>query len=155
MARLKASLNFFDVQLAAGAWHTVAAIKAPANAPVQILKYVITGSGIAGDAVPCDVRFTRITADSGTGTTTTPIKLNNGIDATVQSVARVDFGGGANEPTESGTAPYLYPQKFHPQSGIMADVTFDDCFVKEGTEIALEAYAPVSIDVTGHIVFEE
>jgi len=154
MAGLKASVNFFDVELAVASWKTIASIKAPANQPVRILKFVLTGNGVAGDAEPCDVRLTRITADSGTGTATTPIKLNNALGATVQSVARVNFTA---EPTESGTAPYLYPQKFHPQSGVMHDVTFDDCFIAHATEICLEAQVPAgsAIDVTGHIIIEE
>lgn len=156
MAGLETSVNFEDVQLAsAGTWKTIVSVKAPTNQMVRIKSLAVHGEGIAGDAAPVEGRWVRVTADSGTGTATTPIKLNNALTATVQAAARVNFTA---EPTESGTNPYIFPFKVHPQGGLVRDHWGDGFFIKEATEIALEMKIPsggTQFNVTGHVILEE
>lgn len=157
MARLDCCVNFRNLQLAAAAtWKTMASIEAPAEQMIAIKRIKITGNGIAGDAEPIEVRLTRVEASSGTGTATTPQKINNALTATPQATARVAF---SSEPTEDGTDPYLYPSKFHPQGGSVDELTFDgEIIVAEGTELALEMQVPTAgtqIYVSGHIIYEE
>lgn len=156
MAGLETSLNFEDVQLAAaGSWKTVVSVKAPTNQMVRVKTIAISGEGTAGDAKPVECRLVRVTADSGTGTASTPIKLNNALTATVQAAGRVNFTA---EPTESGTSPYMYPFKFHPQGSFVFEKSFDTLYVKEATELAVEckiASGGTQINVSGHLVLEE
>lgn len=155
MAGVNCSLNFEDVAGVAGSWKTVAAICAPTNQMVRIRRVKIAGEGTAGDGKPIGVRLTRITAASGTGTSATPQKLNNALGLTVQTTARVNF---TVEPSESGTTPYAYVGKFHPQGGFVDDLPFDDLMLEVATELALQVKIPSAesaINMTGHVIFEE
>ena len=154
MAGLRACVNF-DATTAADAWKGACSIAAPTNQMVKILKVKLTGTGTAGDAVPVEARFTRITKGTGTATAATPQKLNNALTATVQTTAKHTF---TIAPTEDGTAPYLYYGGFHPQGGLSDDLTFDEFTVKENTEVLLEVKVPsggAAGNVRGNIVFEE
>jgi hypothetical protein len=156
MAGLKCSVNFDDADLPVNSWKTVCALKAPTNQALQVLKANFFPNGVSGDAEHLDFRLTRITAASGTGTATTPIKLDNRLSTTPQATARIDFSA---EPTEDGTAPYIYPGRCHPQGALMMEVIFDDAFIKEGTELALQIKVPSggasTTDARGHIIYEE
>lgn len=156
MAGLKSSIAFEDVATAGSAtWKTIASVKAPTNQMLRLLRVKICGEGIAGDAKPLGVRLARVTAASGTATTGTMVKLNNALSATVQAVGRTNF---TVEPSLDGTTPYLYSGKFHPQGGQVDDLAFEDCYLKEATELALQVYTPSggsAINVSGHIEVEE
>jgi hypothetical protein len=155
MAGVGLSVNFDNVALAVGSFKTVAAVKAPTNQMVRLKSFGFSTDGIAGDAVPLEYRLARITAASGTGTATTPIKLNNAMTVTVQTTARKNF---TSEPSDSGTAPYLYPGLIHPQGGLSRDVTFDDIFIDGGTELALQVKVPTggtAVNATGCLLVEE
>lgn len=153
MARLEFSAGFTDVATAAAAWKTVLSLRAPANQLVAVKRVKIHGAGIAGDAEPFRMRLARVQAGTGTATTSAGLKLNNAIGATVQTVVKVNF---TSEPTDDGTAPYLYPDKFHPQGGKGDETTFDNLTIAHATELALQVYAPAGdTAVAGHIIAEE
>lgn len=154
MARLKLCVNFEDYELAANAWKTAAAIKAPANQMVAITNLWVSMNGVAGDAEHAKVRLRRIQAGTGTGTTVTPAKVDNTRTATPQSTARVNF---TVEPTDDGDLT-LYPHKVHPQGASSKDTTFSDVVLKEGTEIALQIKLPngaTAVKTDGHVEIEE
>ena len=154
MAGLNLCVNWIDVALASGSYKTMCAIKAGADQMVRIKSIWQSSAGIAGDAEPLSVRLCRIVADSGTGTGTTPQKLNNALTATPRSTCRNNF---TVEPTESGTAPYIFPHKSHPQGASSKECSFDDVFVNEDTEIAVQIKLPSggAINNTGHVIIEE
>jgi hypothetical protein len=156
MAGLRFSVNAEDVPLAVAAWKTVCSVRAPTNQAVQCLRAAMFPEGVDGAAKPLGVRLTRITAGNGTATSTTPIKLDNRLSTTVQSTARRHFTG--TEPTEDGTAQYLFVGKTHPQGALIQEVTFDDVFIKEGTEVALQLFVPTGgsgVNCTGNFYCEE
>lgn len=156
MARVNICLGFTDAATVAGAWKTLASLRAPANQIVALKRVRLHGEGIAGDAKPIGVRLCRITPGNGSATTVTPLKLNNALSLTVQTVGRITFTG--TEPTDDGTAPYLMPDKFHPQGGKGDEMTFDDFLIANGTELALQVLVPsgqTAIPVSGHMVAEE
>lgn len=156
MAGLGAQLPFEDVATAGSAtWKTIGSVKAPTNQMVHVMRLKICGEGIAGDAKPLGIRLTRITASSGTGTTATMPKTNNALSCAVQSVGRVNF---TVEPSLDGTAPYLFAGKFHPQGGLVEDLSFSNVWIKEATEAALQVYTPSggsAVNVSGHLEVEE
>lgn len=154
MAGLNLSVNFDDVALVVGSYKTVAAVQAPANQMVRIKGFWVCTNGIAGDAEHIYVRLTRTTA-SGTGTTITPVKLNNALTATAQCVCKVNF---TVEPTLDGTLPYIYPHKIHPQGASAKDCSFDEVYIKEGCQIALQVQVPSGgtiVKCSGHLLIEE
>lgn len=155
MAGLKCCANFEDILTVVGSWKTVISLRATLYDIVRVCRVKIHGEGIAGDAKPVAVRLTRVVASSGTGTTGLAIKLNNAFPLTPETVVRYNF---TVEPTETGTTPYLYVSKFHPQGGQADDITFDDLMIDSGTELALQIKVPAggtAINVTGHIIIEE
>ena len=154
MAGLRCSVNFDMTDVAADAWKTVCALKAPTNQMLKLLKANFFPNGTTGDAPHIDLRLTRITAASGTGTAVTPIKLNNAFSCTPQATARMAF---TSEPTEDGTSPYIYPSRTHPQGALMNEVVFDEVGIKEGTELALQCkvVTTTGIDPRGHLIYEE
>lgn len=153
MARLEFSAGFTDVATAAAAWKTVLSLRAATNQLVAVKRVKIHGAGIAGDAEPFRMRLARVVAGSGSATAGTCLKLNNAIGATVQSVARINF---TVEPTNDGTDPYLYPDKFHPQGGKGDETTFDNLVIAHNTELAVQVYAPAGTTaVSGHVIAEE
>jgi hypothetical protein len=155
MAGLGESVNFAAVATTVASYKTIASVRAPANQMVQLKGFSAHAAGVAGDAAPLPFRLCRVTAGTGTGTATTPIKTNNGLTCTPQATARVNFSA---EPTADGTEPYLYPGLFHPQGGITREVEFNDCWIKEGTELALQVQVPTggtAVTLTGHLLVEE
>jgi hypothetical protein len=155
MAGVKCSVNFAAVSTAVGSYKTIASVRAPTNQMVKLLSFAAHANGIAGDAQPLPFRLCRVTAGSGTGTSTTPIKLNNALTVTVQATARVNFTA---EPTADGTDPYLLPGLFHPQGGIVREVEFSEVYLKEATELALQVQVPTggtAVTLTGSLTVEE
>jgi hypothetical protein len=156
MAGLKFTLGFEDVALVANTWVTLVSARAPTNQMAQLLGLKLAGSGVAGDAKPVSFRMRRVTAGSGTGTTVAAQKTHNAISCNVQTVGRNAFSAAPSD--DAGAAPYMFPDKFHPQGGIINSFEFDDVYVKEATELAVEAKLAASetvISVSGHIHCEE
>lgn len=155
MACLEVSAGFTDVTLSVNAWKSVVSIKAPANQMIRIRSLKFCGNGIAGDAEPCGLRWADVQASTGTATTYTPQKVNRQIGVTVQSVTRHTFTA---EPTDNGTAPYIFPDKFHPQGGISNSFEFSNFIIQAGGEMALQLFVPTggtAIKVSGHVLYEE
>jgi hypothetical protein len=155
MAGLNLSVNFDDVTLSVDAYKTVASIQAPTNHMVRVKSLWVCANGVAGDAEHLYVRLCRVTGATGTGTAVTPQKLNNGLSCAALSTARVNFTG---EPTADGTLPYIYPHKIHPQGASAKEASFDECFIKEGTELALQVKVPsggTPVECSGHLIIEE
>ncbi|MFH0903175.1 MAG: hypothetical protein V2A73_21310 [Pseudomonadota bacterium] len=148
-------IGFTDVVTVVNTWKTMASIRAPTNQMVHVKRVKVVGAGIAGDAEPLGVRLARVTAGTGTRTVAVAQKLNNALPCAVQSTVCVNFTAA---PTDSGTDPWLYPSRFHAQGGQADDVTFDDLWIAENTELALQVRVPsggTAITATGHIVAEE
>jgi hypothetical protein len=155
MAGLNCSVNFDDVTLAVGSYKTVASVQAPANHMVRVKSLWVCANGVAGDAEHLYVRFCRVTGATGTGTAITPQKLNNALTATPLSTARVNF---TVEPTADGTLPYIFPHKIHPQGASAKEASFDECFIKEATELSLQVQVPsggTAVKCSGHLIIEE
>lgn len=155
MAGLNLSISFDDVTLTVGSFKTVLCVKAPTNQMVRVKSIWQAFSGVAGDAAPLDVRLMRTTAASGTGITVVAQKLCTSLSATAQTTARKNF---TVEPTADGTDPYLYWHKVHPQGASAKESTFDECFIKEGTELALQIKVPsggTAVTTSGHMIVEE
>lgn len=155
MAGLNLQLPFFEVTLTVNAWKTAAAIKAPTNQMLRVKGAKLATDGIAGDAQPLLFRLARITPGNGTATSATPQKTNDAMTATPQSTGRINFTA---EPTDDGTAPYTYADAFHPQGGLAEPMEFDEVYVKEGKELALQIKVPsggTAVKVTGHLKYEE
>lgn len=154
MAGLVCSVNFDVTNIAADAWVTVASLRAPTNQMLKLLKANFFPNGTSGDAPHIDLRLSRVTAGSGTGTAVTPVKVNNAFTCTPQATARIAFTA---EPTADGTLPFIYPSRTHPQGALMNEVVFDTVGVKEGTELALQAFVVTTtgLDPRGHLIYEE
>ena len=154
MAGVGICLNFEDVALSAGNWKTVASLKAPAQIMVKGRSLKFAGEGVAGDAKPIGVRLHMITADSGTATSSTPVKTNRAHTVTVQTAGRVNFTA---EPTLTSNE-LLFLDKFHPQGGVYNVFLPLDFVLEKATEIALQMKLPASqtvINVSGHVLAEE
>lgn len=160
MAGLKLSHSFRDVVLSVGSWKSVASWRAPGGGGtndqmVRLSSLKLAASGQSGDAEALGFRIARVQAGTGTGTSQAPQKLNNALTAVPRSTCRHTFTA---EPTDDGTSPYLFEDKFHPQGGDVQNWEFDDFLVKEGTEVAVQIIVPTggtAIKVSGHIIGEE
>lgn len=133
----------FNVQLTVDAWKGVVAVAAPADQDVELLKYEIHLTGIAGDAEPIQKRFSRITKGTGTATSATIHPTNNTNATAFRATAKTNFTVAATATTPAG---YLSSGAIHPQGGVIEDVRFDDIVIGEDTELLLELYVPATGD---------
>ncbi len=152
MSLLDCVVPFEDVATTQNAWKTLASIKAPSDQMLVLTRAEYFPNGTAGDAKHLKARVVRITADSGTGTSITPKKLNNAFGTTPRATARWNFSA---EPT---VGDVLYPSHVHPQGAFAREMRFDGCAVEEGTEIALQVFlltGETVVNVTGGLYHTE
>ncbi len=145
-------LPFEDLDTVANAWKTCAALKAPSDQMLLITRGEWFPNGVAGDAKHLKARIVRITADSGTGTGTTPKKLNNALGCTPRAVGRINF---TVEPT---VGDVLFPSHVHPQGAFARELRFDGLVVEEGTEVALQVFlasGQTVVQISGGLYHEE
>lgn len=160
MAGVNVCVNFTGVALSVGSWKTVCAVATPAERMLRVKSFAIFTDGTDGAAKPIEYRLVRATSATGTSTAATAFKLNNALGSTPVTVGSVNY---TVEPTYGGGAideatPQFYRGLFHPQGGVIREVTFDDAYVEEGTMLALQAKiasAQSGANATGHIVVEE
>jgi len=160
MAGLNLSHSFRDVTLSVGSWKTVASWRAPGGGGtndqmVRLSSLKLASNGQSGDSEALGIRLARVQAGTGTATTQTPQKVNNALSAVPRSICKVNFTA---EPTDDGTSPYLFEDKFHPQGGNVQNWEFDEFIVKEGTEVAVQLMVPTggtAVKVSGHLIGEE
>lgn len=138
----------FEVTLSVGAWKGVASIAAPADQDVEILKYEIHLTGIAGDAVAVQKRFSRVTKGTGTATSATIHAADNRSATAFRATAKTNF---TVAPTETSPAAYLSFGAIHPQGGTIEDVRFDGIVIGEDTELLLELQIPSGGDAVAAV----
>jgi uncharacterized protein (DUF2126 family) len=154
MAKLGLCLNWEDVTLSVNAWKTVGAIKAGSDQQIAIERVRLATGGVAGDAIPLEVRLQPVTAASGTGTSATPSKRNRSNGTTARSTARVNFSA---EPTSTANS-HIGQDKFHPQGGEFQDFTFGDVVSAAAEEWAIQVKVPsgqTAVTCSGHCFYEE
>jgi hypothetical protein len=154
MARLFMCLNWEDVTLSVNAWKTVGAIKAGSSQGLVLERVRMATSGVAGDAIPLEVRLQPITADSGTGTNATPSKRKRTNSVSTRATCRVNFSA---EPTSTANS-HVGQDKFHPQGGELQDLKFDEVELAGGEEIAIQVKVPggqTAVACSGHAFWEE
>ncbi len=152
MAGLVCSATSGEVALVAATAKTVLQIKAPTNQRVTMKKLVITGKQAAGGTdAPVLVRLTRSTANFGTGTGVTPIKLDPGMGETVQSTSAKNFTVEPTSPTDA-----LMSFEVQPQSGIIEPYGFGaEPKIPGGQSLNIELTSAATPTLTVTAIFEE
>lgn len=155
MARTNIIVPFSEVTLTSGDWKTVAAWASAAQQITKALSLKFAGRGVSGDAIPIRFRFAQITAASGTGSSVTPVHTNTNYTFTPRTTARNNF---SSQPTLTAATDIYYPDKFHPQGGLVGNFEFHDFLVGPTKEMAVQMFvesAETAIIVSGHVLLEE
>ena len=137
MAGLLLTATSGECTLAAATAKTLLQIKAPTNQRVLLRSLAVIGKQAAGgtDAV-VKVRLTRSTANFGTGTSVTPIKMDPAWGETVQTTVAKDFSGEPTNPTDIS-----YWLEVQPQSGLILPFA-------PGLELRIPGGAALNIECT-------
>lgn len=161
MAEAQLQVGWNDLTLAVNAWKTLASVKAGADTVARLLRAKLGCSGISGDAEPLRFRLQRITADSGTGTATTPGRLTQTNKAAARASCRTNFTA---EPTAVAvSAPThltaeLLQDMFHPQGGTWEELNLLRTEVEGAAEVALQVFVPsggTAVKCSGHLIYGE
>ncbi len=142
----------FQPQATGTADITLLMLKAPTNQRLKVRSWCVSFQGTDNLGTPIQVQLLRVSTD-GTGSSVTPVKMDDSIADSIQGTATESYGG-TNEPTAGSILERRY---IHPQTNYTEIVAEpDEVIVGAGDRIALKAIAPnASVNATGFIEWEE
>jgi len=149
MAAQIAIVTITKEALAAATIETLIQLIAAANHRVKILEWGIFFNGTSNTAEPVDVQLQRQT-DAGTGSSLTPVKLDDSIGETLLTTGQQDFNA---EPTSTDEVDVAL---VHPQSWYVKQFPYGrEPKIGGGDRLGLRATAPAIVSCRAYIVFEE
>lgn len=153
MAGVRCSLPFGDsgsAQATGTGTKTAAQVLAASNHPIKITGFQVFGDGTNLTAAPIKAELLRQSTAGSGGTSVTPKKLDENVDATVQSTGLKNI-----VTTEPTAGDVLFPFQYHPSSG------FTYLFppgqeITATTRVGLRTLSPgADHNINGAIFFEE
>lgn len=150
MAGVRVSVPSGEVSLTAATAKTVLSLKAAANHRALVKSLKVFFKGIVTTDTPVKIRLVRITADSGTGSAVTEVKVNEADNETIQCVGRHTF---TVEPT---IGDVIDTWEVHPQTGLVVFYPQgEELAIIGGNEFALEMTAAQAQTVSASLTVEE
>ena len=150
MARLRgAATTQGEVALSGAVAKTILQLVAPSSQRVALLGFAVAFDGVSSTAEPVQVEILRQTS-AGTSSAGTPVKDDDSITDALRTTSRITF---TVEPT-SGDVLRRY--NVHPQTGFERVFGPDEEIIIGGSDrLGIRCTAPVGVNVTGHMIFEE
>ena len=152
MAGLTFRANSGDVSLVANTPKTVLQVKAPTNQRVRVTAREITVKDAPSSTnTGIKIRYTYSTANFGTGTAVTPVKIDQGRPESINSTAASNFSTEPTSPTDLGDPLYIQYG-----SGIVEDYSVARSpWIGGGAAINVECTAPASATISITLTCEE
>jgi hypothetical protein len=139
-----------EIALSAATAKTVLQLVAPTNQRLRLTGFGISFDGTSSSAEPVNVELC-VQSSAGTSSSATPVKDGDPGSETLQGTAI------KNATVEPTTGNILRRYVFHPQGGGIERIFgFDEQInVPGGTRLGLRCTAPATVNVIGHMTYEE